>query len=144
MIFEGEVTRTGGIIGFTYWDVNVDVWLRGSLICDEIYVILESRDPWGSYDPNIRVGDSVQVYGVVKNPWNDGTCTVGLNGLVYYIKKIGSQEETKPTHPSPKIVEVKFPPACVKEDGYATISVTVENKGGSSSEGYISVSFPND
>jgi 3',5'-cyclic AMP phosphodiesterase CpdA len=53
-------------------------------------------------------------------------------------------EETKPTHPSPKIVEVKFPPACIKEDEYVTISVTVENNGGPSSEGYISASFPND
>jgi hypothetical protein len=144
VIFEGEVTQTGGFIGFTYWDVNVDEWLKGSLICDEIEVILESREPWGSYDSNIRVGDSVQVYGVVNPRGEDPPfCTVGLNGLVYYIKKIGSQGETKPTHPSPKIVEVKFPPACIKEDEYATISVTVENNGGASSEGYISVSFPN-
>jgi archaellum component FlaG (FlaF/FlaG flagellin family) len=45
--------------------------------------------------------------------------------------------------PAPEIVEVKYPPACVKEGEDATISVTVENKGGTSNEGYISVSFPN-
>lgn len=146
--FRGVVTGTcpEGLIGGTYWYVNVDEWISGSLSCDEIFVgivIVIVPTEMGFYDPDISEGDRVEVYGVV-NPRDGGICTVGLNGLVYYIKKIGSQEETKPTHPSPKIVEVKFPPVCVKEDEYATISVTVENNGGHSSEGYISVSFPYD
>jgi hypothetical protein len=51
-------------------------------------------------------------------------------------------EETKPV---PKVTKVDIDPStCVKEDEYATISVTVANNGGASNEGYISVSFPND
>jgi len=51
-------------------------------------------------------------------------------------------EETKPV---PKVTKVGIDPStCVKEEEYATISVTVANNGGASSEGYISVSFPND
>jgi subtilase family serine protease len=46
--------------------------------------------------------------------------------------------------PTPEIIKVTYPTACVKEGEYATISVTVKNNGGASSEGYISVSFPND
>ncbi len=46
--------------------------------------------------------------------------------------------------PAPEIIKVTYPTTCVKEGEDATISVTVENKGGMSSEGYISVSFPND
>jgi hypothetical protein len=46
--------------------------------------------------------------------------------------------------PVPKITKVEYPTTCVKEGEYATISVTVKNNGGASSEGYISVSFSND
>ena len=53
-------------------------------------------------------------------------------------------EEKKPKQPSPKIFKVTYPTTCVNEGEYATISVTVKNNGGPSSEGYISVSFPND
>ena len=45
---------------------------------------------------------------------------------------------------APEIVKVEYPTTCVKEGEDATISVTVNNNGGASSEGYISVSFPND
>ena len=59
-----------------------------------------------------------------------------------YFDVVEDEEETKPV---PKITKVDIDPStCVKEDEYATISVTVANNGGASSEGYISVSFPND
>ncbi|RKY47555.1 MAG: hypothetical protein DRP88_04210 [Candidatus Neomarinimicrobiota bacterium] len=53
-----------------------------------------------------------------------------------YLKLVGG--------PDPKIVDVSYPSTCVNEWEGAIISVTVRNNGGSSSEGYISVSFPND
>jgi hypothetical protein len=83
----GVVTGIGGIIGYGYWYVNVDEWISGSLSCDKIYVILESRCPWGSADPDISTGDRVEVYGDV-NPRGDDECSVGLNGESYYIKKV--------------------------------------------------------
>ncbi|KAF5434095.1 hypothetical protein C5S39_00215, partial [Candidatus Methanophagaceae archaeon] len=59
-----------------------------------------------------------------------------------YFDVVEDEEETKPV---PKITKVDIDPStCVNEDEYATISVTVANNGGASSEGYISVSFPND
>jgi len=85
--FCGLVTGTGGIIGYSYWYVNVDKWISGSLSCDEIYVIQESRYPWGSVDPDISTGDRVEVYGYV-NPGGEGECSVGLNGESYYMKKV--------------------------------------------------------
>ena len=53
-------------------------------------------------------------------------------------------EEKKPKQPAPEIIKVIYPSTCVKEGEYATISVTVKNNGGPTSEGYISVSFPHD
>lgn len=47
-----------------------------------------------------------------------------------------------PEKPDPEIYDI-YPSWCVKKDEYSTISVTVKNNGGKSSEGYISVSFPN-
>ena len=44
--------------------------------------------------------------------------------------------------PAPEIIKVTYPTTCVNEGEDATISVTVKNNGGASSEGYISVSFP--
>jgi hypothetical protein len=46
--------------------------------------------------------------------------------------------------PLPEIIEVSYPSTCVNEGESVLISVTVRNNGGLSSEGYISVSFPND
>jgi hypothetical protein len=85
--FRGVVTGTGGIIGYGYWYVNVDEWISGSISCDEIYVIRESRCPWGSVDSDISTGDRVEVYGDV-NPGGNDKCSVGLNGESYYMKKV--------------------------------------------------------
>jgi hypothetical protein len=54
------------------------------------------------------------------------------------------EECSSDEEPSPEIIEVSYPSTCVNEGDYVPISVTVRNNGGASSEGYISVSFPND
>jgi hypothetical protein len=69
-----------------------------------------------------------------------GQITIDSNGG----RKTGTiMVEVPNKKPFPKIIEVTYPTTCVKEDEYATISVSVTNNGGTSSEGYISVSFPN-
>ena len=130
--------------GSYYCNVKVEELLSNPgnrLKSGDVYTVC-----YGYSSKSIKTGDTLEVYGEY---FHTGGAFQHVGNIVayndgYYIKKKGSQEETKPTHPSPKIVEVKFPPACVKEDEYARISVSVENNGGSSSEGYISVSFPND
>jgi parallel beta-helix repeat protein len=149
--FEGTATtnekRDGSFYDNYYCKVKVEKLLSNpgnKLKSGNVYTVY-----YGDSSKSIKTGDKLEVYGIYYHTCGplQGIGSIGIrSGYTdgYYIKKKGSQEETKPTHPYPKIVEVKFPPACVKEDEYATISVTVANNGGASSEGYISVSFPND
>nr|QNO50753.1 hypothetical protein HAICDJOK_00013 [Methanosarcinales archaeon ANME-1 ERB6] len=89
----------------------------------------EYKNYWTTGEPGRRV--------LTLKAWDDYG-NYAEDKWTFYVKE--SKEK-----PSPKITDVDIdPPICVKEGEYATISVTVKNKGGASSEGYISVSFPND
>jgi hypothetical protein len=67
-------------------------------------------------------------------------------GETHVIQLQASGDDDSP--PSPEITDVSYPSTypstCINEGKEVTISVTVKNNGGPSSEGYISVSFPND
>jgi hypothetical protein len=83
--------------------------------------------------------------------WGEGGSDLGplnaggeLTALSYECTKCYTFEVCPGEKPAPEIINVTYPIMCVKEGENATISVTVENKGGMSSEGYITVSFPND
>ncbi|WP_440948621.1 TolB family protein [Methanosarcina sp. T3] len=70
----------------------------------------------------------------------DGSDTATVSGSDIVVIKLVSSSYISP---DPKITGVKaIPPEGVSPEGNVTISVTVLNEGGNASEGYISVSFP--
>jgi hypothetical protein len=133
----------------------VDEWISGSLSCDEINVYIDPRyPPWGSYDPDISKGDSVEVYGIVSGGDEIPRCTVGLNGLVYYIKKISTSPTPPPTltptppptppptltpTPPPQkpdliIKDISWSPSNPDEGDTIKITVKIKNQGSGSAE----------
>ncbi|KAF5437480.1 hypothetical protein C5S35_03830, partial [Candidatus Methanophagaceae archaeon] len=140
--------------------------------CYNFYVCPDTYDAYVIIEDKVCFGYEVYVDGVHKltegqTTTPDGYCAFyvgegthtieirkdGCAEIVYnnnYFQSNGQYKKTLQNYwcncnkPDPEITKVEYPTTCVKEDEYATISVTVKNNGGASNEGYISVSFPND
>ena len=141
--FRGEILADHPIISFHSFDVKIDTVLddpTGNLQKGETVNVYGHRSGPAQVD-DVTVGDKVEVFGeyrgyvgtyeqVFLSDWDESSSD-------HYVKKIAEK-------PAPEIIKVNYPTTCVKEGEDATISVTVNNNGGTSSEGYISVSFPHD
>ena len=84
------VERCGIVAGADYWIVNVEELISGPPWSGKLTVytinIFADSPIWGHADPDITVGDKVEVYGKCKVGW--GVKSVTLNGNEnYYIKK---------------------------------------------------------
>ena len=119
--FKGHGAGTDGYIADYYWKSSKDGFLSSS----KEFTKSSSALSVGTHTIYFKVKDDDGL-------WSDwATATLEI------------EEKPIDKKPFPKIIEVSYPTTCVKEDEYATISVSVTNNGGTSSEGYISVSFPN-
>jgi hypothetical protein len=101
---DGDIRFTGtvtdrypeGWIGTRWWNVTVGEVISGPTPCPELVVRLIFVPPWGYFDDDIAIGDTVEVYG----SYNSTNCRVSLNGNVeYYITKIPVQEPVLDTGP---------------------------------------------
>jgi len=93
--FTGTVTGCSPLaIGFRWWNVTVDEVISGPQPCStEITVSWLAYPPVGYFDPNITIGDKVEVYGRYYE--DQYGCNVSLNGKEeYYIKKIETPPKT--------------------------------------------------
>jgi len=95
IMFSGTVTDRyqEGVLGARWWNVTVGEVISGPTPCPELAVRLISSPPlpWGYFDEDIAIGDTVDVYG----SYNSTDCSVSLNGNVeYYITKIPVQAPT--------------------------------------------------
>jgi hypothetical protein len=84
------VERCGVVAGADYWVVNVEELISGPPWSGKLTVytinIFADSPIWGYADPDISVGDKVEVYGKCVSSW--GGKSVTLNGREdYYIKK---------------------------------------------------------
>jgi hypothetical protein len=82
-----------------YWVVEIDEIMKGPQMCPQVKVIFGQAIPvsWGTIDPDLHVGDSVEVYGVYGNDeftgsYEEKQCVVTLASTMgtenpYYIKK---------------------------------------------------------
>ena len=87
-----------GLIGTKWWDVTVEGVISGPTPCPELEVRLVSGPPfpWGYFDDDIAIGDTVEVYG----SYNATDCRVSLNGNEeYHITRIPIQEPVLDTGP---------------------------------------------
>jgi len=141
--FRGKILADYQWISFHSFDVKIDKVLddpTGNLQEGETVNVYGHRSGPAQVD-DVTVGDEVEVFGeyrgyvgtyeqIFLSDWGESSSD-------HYVKKIEEK-------PAPEIIKVTYPTTCVEEGEYVTISVTVKNNGGASSEGYISVSFPND
>ena len=84
--FRGTVIeKSPPLIGGAWWNVTVDEVISGPQPCsNELTVYWGAYPPMGYFDPNITVGDTVEVYGNYSEDQNG--CSVSLNGKNdYYI-----------------------------------------------------------
>ncbi|MHC1572322.1 MAG: NosD domain-containing protein [Methanosarcinales archaeon] len=84
--FKGTITEISPpSIGAAWWNVSVDELISGPQPCsNEITVSVFIYPPFGYFDPNITIGDMVEVYGNYIEDQNG--CSVSLNGKEdYYI-----------------------------------------------------------
>ena len=98
---DGDIRFTGtvtdryqeSVLGARWWHVTVEEVISGPTPCPELAVRLITAPPfpWGYFDDDIAIGDTVDVYG----SYNSTDCSVSLNGNgAYHITKIPVQAPT--------------------------------------------------